>query len=131
MALFKNVTATYNSVAIADVKGADISLEGERIVHSADQDSFLTYQAFVKKDRTITVHTDDLSDAFGLTQGATAATLSVVAKTGDGGSDLTFSGSFMVGNISGGVGHATFDNDCAIPFHAVSVDGSTDPLSVS
>ena len=131
MALFKNVTVTYNSNPIVDVTGADIEFGGERMAHSADTDVFETWQGAHKKSRQIVVHTDDASDAFGLTQGASAATLSVVAKTADGGSDLTFSGSFMVTQISGGASHSGPDHGNDITFNAVSADGSTDPVTVS
>ncbi len=129
--VYNNATVTYNSVAITEVTSFSVSRDGERITHSADTDSYLTSQAIVKQDRKIEVHTDDLSDAFGLTPSSTAQTLSCVAKGAAGASDLTFSGSFIVESVSGGVQHASLDNDCTIMFAAVSSDGTTDPLSVS
>jgi len=131
MALFKNATVTFDGSAIVDVTGVDIEFGGERLSHSADTDVFETWQGVHKKTRQIVVHTDDVSDAFGVTQGAAAATLSVVCKTADGGSDLTFSGSFMCAGISGGANHGGVEHGNDITFNAVSADGSTDPVTIS
>jgi hypothetical protein len=129
MALFKNVTVTFNVHPVLDAREAEIEYSGERITHSADLDVFLTWQGLVKKDRQITVMTDDVSDAFGNDAQGTSGALSLVAKTADGGSDKTFSGTFMLISISGRAIHADVNAGCRMVFAAVSSDGSTDPVS--
>lgn len=132
MALWMNATADHNSNPFAEVTGVDIELTGERVVHSADVDAYLSWQAVVKQDRRVTVNADDQDDVLDThVPGAAAATLTVVLKSADGGSDLTATGSAMVLSCRGGANHATPDHGGSVEFGLVATDGTTDPLSIS
>jgi hypothetical protein len=133
MAIFMNGTATWNSVAFNDVISWELRVTGERVTHSSDTDNWLTWQAVVKRDVTATVNTDDVNQVAGYHDdvGATAQTLDLVAKTADGGSDVTVSGSAMVTEAAPQVAHATPDNTGSVAFGYISSDGTTSPLTIS
>lgn len=131
VSLHMNATATYNSSAFSEVTGVDVEKSGERVTHSAGVDSYLTFQALVKQDRKVIVHTDSALTTLNRTPGAAAQTLSCVLKGAGGTSDCTISGSFMVLDVKGGANHASVEHGQSIEFGAVSTDGTTDPMSVA
>jgi len=133
MAKFMNGTASFNSVALNEVQSWEVTAGGERITHNSGVDQYLTWQALVKRDVTARVTIDDVAQAAGYDDvaGDAATTLSLVAKTADGGSDCTVSGSAMLTETTFGVQHDSADNNCTLAFGFVSSDGSTPPLTVS
>jgi len=65
-----------------------------------------------------------------LKQGATGA-LSLVAKTADGGADLTFAGAATVLGVEGDVQFADVESPCNVTFAVISTDGINPLLSVA
>ena len=133
MAIFMNGTATYSSTGLNDVISWELTASGERVTHSSDVDAYLTWQAMVKKDITARVVIDDVAQAAGYDDvvGDAAASLVLVAKTADGGSDCTVTGNAMITSVSPSVQHASPDNNCTLEFGYVSSDGTTSPITFS
>lgn len=129
--LCMNATVSFNSVALTDVRSMEVNRDGERVTQSADVDTFLTFQAVVKRDRRVTVRTDNPGALLGLSQGGTAQTLSCVLNGAGSAGDVTCSGSAMCLRSNGGADHASPDHGGEAEFGLVSSDGATDPLTVS
>ena len=133
MALFMNATATWNGGAINEVRSVELGVYGERITRSSDFDDWLTWQGVTGRDVVATVNFNDANQAaaFDDDVGAAAKALSVVARSADGGSDATISGSAMICSATSAVAHASMDNACSVSFGMVSSDGSSSPLTIS
>ena len=135
MALFMNATASFGAspTTINDVQSIEVTVAGERLTNSSDVDTYLSWQAVVKRDGTARVVSNDVAQVAGYEDvvGVAAAALSLVAKTADGGSDCTIAGSAMITGCNVSAEHAAVSAGNTIEFGLVSATGTATPLTVS
>ena len=130
MSLFCNATLNFTGLAAnTEVKGFSVIRRGDPNFSAADLSSRITYVAVKNCIDILTCHTID-PRILALKQGATGA-LSLVAKTADGGADLTFAGAATVLGVEGDVQFADVESPCNVTFAVISTDGINPLLSVA
>jgi len=130
MSLFCNATLSFTGLAAnTEVKGFSVIRRGDPNFSAADLSSRITYVAVKNCIDILTCHTID-PRILALKQGATGA-LSLVAKTADGGADLTFAGAATVLGVEGDVQFADVESPCNVTFAVISTDGINPLLSVA
>ena len=130
MSLFCNATLNFTGLAAnTEVKGFSVIRRGDPNFSAADLSSRITFVAVKNCIDILTVHTID-PRILKLKQGATG-TLSLVAKTADGGADLTFAGAATVLGVEGDVQFADVESPCNVTFAVISTDGINPLLSVA
>ena len=130
MSLFCNATLNFTGLtANTEVKGFSVIRRGDPNFSAADLSSRITYVAVKNCIDILTCHTID-PRILALKQGATGA-LSLVAKTADGGADLTFAGAATVLGVEGDVQFADVESPCNVTFAVISTDGINPLLSVA
>ena len=130
MALYANATLNFTGLtANTEVKGFSVIRRGDPNFSAADLSSRITFVAVKNCIDILTVHTID-PRILALKQGATGA-LSLVAKTADGGADLTFAGAATVLNVEGDVQFADVESPCNVTFAVISTDGVNPLLTVA
>lgn len=130
MALYCNATFTFTGLtANTEVKGFSVIRRGDPNFSAADLSSRITYVAVKNCVDILTVHTID-PRILALKQGATG-TLNFVAKTADGGADLTFAGAATVLGVEGDVQFADVESPCNVTFAVISTNGVDPDLTVT
>lgn len=130
MALFANATFVFNGTTYTDVKGFDVSRSGEPKYSAADLDSYITYQSVKNRLEVLTVRLQDLK-ALLLKPGDTG-TLTLTAKTADGGTDTVCTGSAMVVEATGSCQFADVEQNIAVvTFSIIGASGSASAMTVT
>ena len=130
MSLYCNAVLSFTGLAATtEVKGFSVVRRGDPNFSAADLSSRITYVAVKNCIDLLTVATIN-PQVLKLKQGATG-TLSLTAKTADGGSDLICSGAATVLGVEGDVSFADVESPCSITFAVISSDGQNPLLSVS
>jgi len=130
MALFANATLAFTGLtSTVEVKGFSVVRRGDPNFSAADLSSRITFVAVKNCIDILTCHTID-PRILAMKQGQTG-TLSFVAKTADGGADLTFAGAATILGVEGDVQFADVESPCNVTFAVISTDGINPLLSVA
>jgi hypothetical protein len=132
MSVFKDISScTFNSVTLTEVMSVEVEEGSNTIRHAADASKHVTVVDAVDWTTTAKVNLKNLAQALvALTRG-TKNSLVFTVKSGDGGSDKTYTLAncvFLGGHYApehGGYGSGS------LGFEASSTNGSTVPLSVA
>lgn len=128
--LYCNATLSFTGLTDnTQVKGFAVYRRGDPKYSAADVSNHITHQMNKNRVDILVVQTLD-PRVLKLVPGA-SGTLSLVAKTADGGSDLTFSGTAMVHEVAGGVTFADVETIQTVTFSVISSDGAAASLSVA
>lgn len=127
--LYSNATFSFTGLTCVQVKGFSVYRRGEPVYSAADVSNWITFQAVRNRLDVLTVEVID-TRILKLKPGDTG-TLSLVAKTADGGADLTFSGAAIVLEVQGVVQFKEVESPCSATFSIVSGDGVNTGTSVT
>jgi len=128
MSLFCNATLTFGAMANTEVKGFSVVRRCDPNFSAADLSSRITYVAAKNCIDILTCHTIN-PNILKLVQGQTG-NLTFVAKSADGGGDLTFAGAATVLGVEGDVQFADVESPCSVTFAIISNDGANPLLTV-
>ena len=127
--LFSNATLSFTGLTCVQVKGFSVYRKGEPVYSAADVSNWVTFQAVRNRLDVLTVEVID-TRILKLKPGDTG-TLSLVAKSADGGSDLTFAGTAMVLEVQGVVQFKEVESPCSATFSIISADGASTGMGVT
>jgi len=127
--LYANATLSFTGLTCVQVKGFSVYRRGEPKYSAADLSDWITFQAVKNRLDVLTVEVID-ARILKLKPGE-SGTLSLVAKSADGGSDLTFSGTAVVLEVQGTVQFAEVESPCSATWSIVSSDGTNPGTGVT
>ena len=127
--LYANATLSFTGLTCTQIKGFSCYRRCDPVYSAADVSNRITFQASKNALDVLTVRTLD-QRILKLKQGD-SGTLSLVAKSADGGSDLTFAGTAMVVEVEGEVNFAEVESLCSATFSIISSDGTSSSMSVT
>jgi len=127
--LYCNATVSFGAFSGIQVIGFSVVRRCDPNFSAADLSSRITYVAAKNCVDILTCTVLDPS-VLSFVQGQTGA-LSFVAKTADGGADLTFAGPATLLNVEGEVVFADVNSPCSVTWAIISTDGQTPDLGVT